>query len=76
MSLGPIEALVEMSEMLEDRGISAGCIGMGIRTRGMCHWEGWARIPGVREGGGFENVLSRREGCESRTGEFRLMRIV
>lgn len=71
---GPRAELQELSELLEDRGLIAGCIGMGTCARGPWHWEGWIRLPEVREGGGFESVISRREGCDSKTGEFRLMR--
>ncbi|KAK7690227.1 hypothetical protein QCA50_006880 [Cerrena zonata] len=71
---GPLTEVQEFKEILEDRGLIAGSIGTGTRARGLWHWEGWVRIPELREGGTFENVLARRDGCDAKTGEFRLMR--
>lgn len=75
VSPGPTEHISSIEEVLRDRGLVVNCIATGFRSRGLWPWEGWVRIPEVKENGMFENVLSRREGCISRTGEYRLMRL-
>lgn len=75
MSGGPAEHISSIEEILRDRGLVATCIATGFRSRGLWHWEGWVRVPEVKENGMFESVLNRREGCDSRTGEYRLMRL-
>ncbi|CAL1712351.1 unnamed protein product [Somion occarium] len=60
-------------EDLVDRGLLAGCVAKNLR--GGWQWEGWVRLPEYKESGAMESVISRREGIENLTGEYRMMRL-